>query len=105
MNYYKILKSSLLQPHRIKLNKWEGNNGEKALLLNVLSTSYDFLETFDIEMAAGRYFSKEFVSDTAGVILNETAIKEMGLENPIGKHIFEDNPNIIIGVVKYFNFE
>ncbi len=87
------------------LNKWEGNNGEKALLLNMLSTSYDFLETFDIEMAAGRYFSKEFVSDTAGVILNETAIKEMGLENPIGKHIFEDNPNIIIGVVKDFNFE
>ncbi|UCE06245.1 MAG: ABC transporter permease [bacterium] len=87
----------------VDLNQWEGNDREKALLLSIIHTDYDFLETFNIEMASGRYYSREFATDTGAVVLNETAIKEMGLKDPIGKRIFEKTH--IIGVVKDFNFK
>jgi ABC-type antimicrobial peptide transport system permease subunit len=86
----------------VDLNNWEGNNGEKSLLLSMISTDYDFLETFQIEIVSGRYFSRSFSTDTAAFVLNEAAIKEMGLNNPRGNSIFEKDG--IIGVVKNFNF-
>ena len=71
---------------------------------------YDYLETIGMEMKTGRNFSRDFGSDSTSVILNETAVKLTGFENPIGKKIYttdKDNNlqvNTIIGVVKNFNF-
>ena len=65
-----------------------------------------------MEIIEGRNFSREFGSDSLGMILNETAVKSAGLENPIGKKIYTTfGPNAplipftIIGVVKNFNYE
>ncbi|PWI30045.1 cell division protein FtsX [Flavobacteriaceae bacterium LYZ1037] len=72
---------------------------------------YDYLETVGMEMKEGRGFSREFGSDSLGIILNETAIKLTGFENPVGKKIYsadrENNVTVftIIGVVKNFNYE
>ncbi|MCK0109991.1 ABC transporter permease [Flavobacteriaceae bacterium S0825] len=71
---------------------------------------YDYLETIGMEMEAGRNFSRDFGSDSTGIILNETAVKLAGFTNPIGKKLYttDGDSNLeaytIIGVVKNFNF-
>ncbi len=53
-------------------------------------------------MKEGRDFSKNFASDSTAVILNESAVKLMGLKQPIGKTIsWFQQPFTVIGVVHY----
>ncbi len=70
------------------------------------------VEVLGFELAEGRWFSEE-MNDSLNVILNETAVKVMGLENPIGRKLIniqqrpEGNvavPYEVVGVVKDFNF-
>ena len=89
--------------HSVDLKKWEGNTQNKSILLGLIYTDYDFLQTFDIEMSEGRFYSKDFVSDSFGVVINQAAVEEMGMVNPIGKKIFEKSH--IIGVIKDFNYQ
>jgi putative ABC transport system permease protein len=96
-------KIGISQFHSVDLNNWEDNIEEKSILLGLIYTDYDFLNTFDIEISSGRFYSENFASDSLGVVLNESAVKEMGLKDPTGKKIFEKSH--IIGVVKDFNFQ
>jgi putative ABC transport system permease protein len=72
---------------------------------------YDYLKIMGMDMKTGRNFSKEFGSDSSAIIINETAAKLLGFDDPIGKKLYNtDNNNKpvsynIIGVVKNFNFE
>ncbi len=84
------------------INEWEGNPGDRQFLINILSVHSDFLETFDVEMAEGRFFSETATSEDIGVVFNETAIKAMGLTDPVGSLTVSNSP--IIGVIKDFNF-
>ena len=86
----------------IDVNQWEGNDQQKSILMNIISVSPDFTETFQINMAAGRFFSEDIASDSLGFVINETAVKQMGLKNPVGKSISGNGR--IIGVIKDFNF-
>jgi putative ABC transport system permease protein len=62
---------------------------------------YHFLETLGIPLKEGRYFSEEFPGDIKeGVILNEKAVKNFNLSDPVGKHW---NGKTIVGIVKDFN--
>ena len=66
-----------------------------------MSVDYNFLKTMGITVSKGREFSEEFGSDlTKSVILNETAVKQLGITDPIGKLI---RSSVIIGIVKDFN--
>ena len=47
--------------------------------------NYDLIETLGFELKDGRPFSKEFPTDQSAIIFNETAIKTMGINDPIGK--------------------
>ncbi|MFC1887220.1 ABC transporter permease [Candidatus Cloacimonadota bacterium] len=87
----------------LDLSEWEGNNGEKQILVNILSVHYNFVETFGLSMVDGDFFSDKMSSNESGIVFNETAIKAMGLEDPIGKRSLDNLP--IIGVIKDFNFE
>lgn len=63
---------------------------------------YNFFETFGIELLSGRFFSREFASDTLNsIMLNETAVRLLHVNDPIGKLI--DNSKII-GVIKDFHY-
>ena len=62
---------------------------------------YNFLKTMGILMIEGREFSQEFGSDlTQSVILNETAVKKLGITEPLGKQV---GGKTVVGVVKDFN--
>jgi len=61
----------------------------------------DFIETLGMKMIAGKSFVQSGLSDSSKVcIINETAVKELGIVNPIGQRISDME---IIGVVKDFN--
>lgn len=62
---------------------------------------YDFFKTMGIEVIEGRTFSPEFATDTDGVVVNEKLIKELEIEDPIGKPLKGYyRPLTIIGVVR-----
>lgn len=87
----------------------DGFTAEDNLLAPVLSVDYDYLETYDIEVIAGRGFSKEFETDPqTAFVINETAVEAYNfgtLEEAIGKSISMGNKNgKVIGVTKDFNF-
>ncbi len=69
---------------------------------------YDFLELFEIDLIEGRNFSRDYSSDDGGaVIINETAVKTLGLVSPLEQdfelHTSRETKKII-GVVKDFHF-
>ena len=70
----------------------------------------DMLDTYKLTLINGRYFTPQTISDSTAVLLNEAAVKAMGLTDPIGMNISlsADDGNIqanVIGVVKDFNFQ
>ena len=84
---------------------WPGKEPEYSLEMNHAAVDQNFLDTFKLEMAAGRFFSEEFQSDSNNFVLNETAIKAMGLDSPLGKRFrLLDKTGEIIGIIKDFHF-
>ena len=57
-----------------------------------------------IAIKEGRNFSKEFAADTAAIILNEAAVKELGMSNPVDKFVIWSQPLRVVGVVKDYHF-
>lgn len=86
--------------------EWPGKQQNENILMNYRATGYDFIKTSGAALLAGRDFSKQFATDTAAVILNESTVKAMRLSNPIGTRIkWENNTFTVIGVVKDYNYE
>jgi putative ABC transport system permease protein len=94
-----------------KITNWGfGAEGiEKSFSLNVNLTDETYVETLGMEMAKGRYFSKEFGADTGKIVLNETAVALLEMEDPIGRitYLWNDRtlPYEVIGVVKDYHWE
>ncbi len=86
--------------------EWDNKDPDDVIDFHYRMVNYDLIETLKIEMAEGRSFSKDFSSDSSAIVFNETAIKIMGLKNPIGKIVrFWDVDLKIVGVTKDFQFE
>ncbi|UBM57292.1 ABC transporter permease [Marinilongibacter aquaticus] len=56
------------------------------------NVSYDFAKSLNMKIVAGRDFSREFASDSNAVLINETAAKYMGIENPVGLLLRDPDP-------------
>jgi putative ABC transport system permease protein len=87
---------------------WEGKDPETNFLIHQFSVDFDYIKTFNMRIIAGRDFSKEFPVDasTQSFIVNETAVKAMGLKNPIGSRFtLYRNRGQIVGVVEDFHFK
>lgn len=68
--------------------EWPGmTEAENSILFNRIGTTYDFIKTAGVKLIAGRDFSDKFASDTASVLLGSSAVKVMGLKNPLGTTI------------------
>ena len=55
--------------------------------LDAFAINYGFIETMGMKMKEGRSFSRSFGSDSTNIVLNETAVKAMGLKDPVGKTV------------------
>ncbi|MEC7264226.1 MAG: FtsX-like permease family protein, partial [Bacteroidota bacterium] len=73
-------------------------------MINVIDVDEDFLALLDISMVSGNNFAKNMATDDNSYLVNESFVKKMGWENPIGKTITRNGEHKIIGVVKDFNF-
>lgn len=85
---------------------WEGKERGNKLHIIINQVDHNFIPTFSIEMAEGRNFSINRPGDSSNYILNETAIRLMKIEDPIGKRCsMWGTEGQIIGVMKDFNFK
>jgi len=88
------------------------NDPEKnTYLINQTAVSFDFPEALGVRLTDGRFFSREYGTDSTAVLINEAAVKSLGLDDPLGKYILQPagpqqwNRLKIIGIMKDFNIE
>ncbi len=80
---------------------WEGKDPNSHPLFAAIMVDYDYAKVSQIKLKEGRFFSKQFSTDSNTVILNESAVKLMGFKNPVGKTIKFGNQSVtIISVVQ-----
>ncbi|MGD2088859.1 MAG: ABC transporter permease [Candidatus Aminicenantes bacterium] len=96
-------------PTRVRISthgaNWEGKNPDEMVEIKILYTDHDYLKTLELKTVDGRFFSKDFSTDAKeAFILNESAIKAMGITSPVGKKFEFDRKGSIVGVVKDFHF-
>jgi putative ABC transport system permease protein len=83
---------------------WEGKDPTQSFLIHSVSMDKHYLGLFKMKMAAGTVFTG-IKSDSAHYILNETAVTNAGIKDPVGKSFsLHDVKGTIIGVVKDFHF-
>jgi putative ABC transport system permease protein len=88
-----------------------GSNETK--MIHQAWVSYDYEQVFNFEMARGRFFSRDYPSDSTAIVINEAAVKDLGFgDEPLGKIILLPTGEAgqmtelrVIGVVKDFNFK
>jgi putative ABC transport system permease protein len=126
-NNYRVIREELLRlPHidgicitNGSLNKrfatdeadWEGRHPGQKLSMAIHAVDDEYDDVFGIKMVQGRFFSQHFSTDAEeAVVLNQTAVRHMGIEDPIGKRFdcplpfYPDRKGRIVGVVKDFHF-
>ncbi len=83
---------------------WEGAAPDQREMVSRNYVNYDFIPTYNLKMAYGRNFSKDYPADNQACIINETALKVFGWDDPIGKQItLYGRKYPVIGVVKDFH--
>ncbi len=84
---------------------WEGKNPEEKIEFFPINVDPDYLPTFRVRLAEGRFFSQDFPSDqNESLVINETAVRAMGMTSPVGKRVtIRDRVYTVIGVVKDFH--
>ncbi|MEM9833904.1 MAG: ABC transporter permease [Bacteroidota bacterium] len=85
---------------------------EQDILVSTYHIDYYHLPTMQIEILAGRNFSRDFPTDTAALLLNEAAVREFGFDDPLNEEIQyfggeygQSEIYKVVGVFKDFNFE
>lgn len=83
---------------------WDGKIPNTSFLIHPIYIDKYYLDFFKLKLAAGNDFTG-MASDSAHYILNETAVREAGIKDPIGKRFtLHSTKGIIIGVIKDFHF-
>jgi len=84
---------------------WQNKNPDEKNLFVWAAVGYDFVKTLDLKILQGRDFSREYPTDSSGYLLNESALKIINYQDPIGKQFaFWGKKGTIIGIVKDFHF-
>ncbi|MBC7447355.1 MAG: ABC transporter permease [Hymenobacteraceae bacterium] len=78
--------------------EWEG----QKLLVHYKLVNYDFLETMGIQLKEGRNFSRDFSTDSGGIVVNEAVVNGLGMRQPVGQLL---DGRRILGVTNDFHYE
>jgi putative ABC transport system permease protein len=85
---------------------WKGRDPNYNPSFNTIQVSHEYGKTIGLQFVVGRDFSREFSTDLSGLLLNESALNLMGLENPVGEIVTWNPPYTsggnyhILGIVK-----
>lgn len=117
-NHYDALRQELLNTGRVSevalasyttTGFWDDNELEwpgeteiqKGMEYRNVSVTPEFGKTVGWTVVQGRDFSRDYATDSGGMILNQAAVKAMGFKEPIGRQVkLFDKPYTIIGVIK-----
>jgi putative ABC transport system permease protein len=81
--------------------EWEGKDQALRAQLGIMAITHDFGKTVGWQFVDGRDFSRDYPTDSSGLVLNETAAAYMGLKDPVGKTVtWNGKPYHILGIVK-----
>lgn len=94
-------------PHNISNNAgylvWEGRDPLNEVMFSYACVDCNYLNTFEIPLKEGRDFNSDLATDNQNYILNEEAVRRMGVDNPIGlKFEMWGHEGTVIGVVEDF---
>ncbi|WP_317046727.1 ABC transporter permease [Spirosoma pollinicola] len=80
---------------------WRGKNPNRAASFGTILVTPDFGNVVGWKIKAGREFSRQFASDSSTFLLNEAAVKQMGMKNPVGEIVKWHGKNWkVLGVLK-----
>jgi putative ABC transport system permease protein len=81
--------------------EWKGSTpDDKSSIFTTIATNYDYIKTMGIKLKEGRDFSRDFTTDSTGVLLNEAAVKRMGLKHPVGEILrWAGKDRTVVGVI------
>ncbi|MBL7768143.1 MAG: ABC transporter permease [Flavipsychrobacter sp.] len=80
---------------------WEGKDPNLAIDFPNNSITFDYGKAIQWDIKEGRDFSREFASDSAAFVINETAARFIGMKDPVGKTLrWNGRAYTIIGIVK-----
>ena len=85
----------------------ENGNGTE-IHMNIYHVDYDYVKTLGMKIRRGRYFSKDFGSDSSAVVINEAAERELGWDktNAVGRTLIRSGQKkyTVVGVMEDFNY-
>lgn len=86
--------------------RWEGKDSNQEILIGFGFADVNFDETVGIQMELGRFFEGSYATDsTSAIVVNQSAARVMGMDDPIGKWIrWSDDRYTVIGVMEDFHF-
>ena len=73
-------------------------NGKSVQNLSMVTVDFDYFKVMGMSAQLGRVFSQQFATDSAGIVVNQTAVRKYGLEKEVGNKWIEGRT--IVGVVK-----
>jgi len=84
---------------------WEGKEPGTVIQFFPVNVDPDYLKTFGVKMALGRFYTDEFSTDrTEALVLNEAAVRAMGISSPLGKKVTIGRQTYnVIGIIKDFH--
>ena len=116
--HYSIIRDELLSSGAVKnsalssspVNKlmmsnggysWTGATAKDGAIFGTVTVNENFASTVDWRFKQGRNFSKEFLTDSTAVIINEAAAAYMGMQQAVGKELtFNNEKYNILGVIE-----
>ncbi|TKK68276.1 FtsX-like permease family protein [Ilyomonas limi] len=104
LNVSKMRNSPTVIEHHTNSIDWPAKDPNLQVSFADGVVGYDFIKTMDLQLLAGRDFSKAY-NDSTSFILNETAVNKIGFKNPVGQTVSWGNrKGMVVGVVKDFHF-
>ncbi|SEW06121.1 ABC transporter permease [Chitinophaga arvensicola] len=80
---------------------------DRHVATKCVAVDYNYAQTLDLKIVAGRDFSREYGTDSNAIVINELMAKQLGEKDPVGLYFKMGDafPVHVIGVVKDFHFE
>ena len=111
LNQSQVVSASIsnnIPPGSIATTIFRKTATEEEASLYTYGVDYEYLPTMQIELLKGRNFSRSFSTDTAAILLNESAAKALGTVNLLNEEVVHTGSGRtyrVVGIFKDFNFE
>lgn len=90
----------------------KGARSDEMIHFRTMTADYDFPQAMGMDVKKGRYFSRDYPGDSSSVVVNESAVRALGYDDPVGRHLMGYGPGgevevklKIVGVMEDFHTE